>query len=151
MPPTDALKAQLHVSVWRAASRPRLHRVRTPKTSRKNATHASTPRCNGSNIVKWIADNCPQDAADIPTCTSLEIYPKQAVASAAVRTAVQGWLDGLGRALTGADPGNPNTGVPAFLDVDATVDLILIEELSKNIDAYNLSLTLFRSDGGRAA
>lgn len=33
----------------------------------------------GQDMVKWIADNCPQDAADVPTCTSLEIYPKQAV------------------------------------------------------------------------
>lgn len=33
----------------------------------------------GQDLVRWIADNCPNDPATIPTCTSLEIYPKQAV------------------------------------------------------------------------
>lgn len=33
----------------------------------------------GQDLVRWIADSCPLDAAAIPTCTSLEIYPKQAV------------------------------------------------------------------------
>ncbi len=31
------------------------------------------------DFTGWIADNCPLDAATVPTCTSLEIYPKQAV------------------------------------------------------------------------
>src|SRR6185503_11451868 len=78
------------------------------------------------------------------------VYPKQATASPAVVTAVQAWLEGLRAALTGADPGNTTTGVFSYLDLDATVDFILVEELSKNIDAYNLSLTLFRSDGAKA-
>lgn len=30
-------------------------------------------------MIRWIADNCPQDPADIPTCVGLDIYPKQAV------------------------------------------------------------------------
>ncbi len=31
------------------------------------------------NLVGWIAAGCPADPATIPTCTGLEIYPKQAV------------------------------------------------------------------------
>ena len=31
------------------------------------------------NIIDWIAAGCPADPATIPACTSLEIYPKQAV------------------------------------------------------------------------
>lgn len=31
------------------------------------------------DLVEWIAANCPNDPANVPTCTSLEIYPKQAV------------------------------------------------------------------------
>ncbi|MGE5193132.1 MAG: DUF1549 domain-containing protein [Deltaproteobacteria bacterium] len=31
------------------------------------------------NLVGWIAAGCPSDLATIPTCTALEIYPKQAV------------------------------------------------------------------------
>jgi hypothetical protein len=78
------------------------------------------------------------------------VYPKQGTAGASVVTAVQAWLEGLSGALTGADPGNATTGVFAYLDLDATVDFVLVEELSKNIDAYNLSLTVFRSAGGKA-
>jgi len=31
------------------------------------------------DLVSWVAAGCPSDQATIPTCTSLEIYPKQAV------------------------------------------------------------------------
>jgi hypothetical protein len=31
------------------------------------------------DMVKWISENCPQDPANIPTCTSIEVYPRQAV------------------------------------------------------------------------
>lgn len=31
------------------------------------------------DIVNWIAASCPLDAANVPTCTGLEVYPKQAV------------------------------------------------------------------------
>jgi hypothetical protein len=31
------------------------------------------------NVLGWIANACPGDPADIPVCTDLEIYPKQAV------------------------------------------------------------------------
>ena len=30
-------------------------------------------------LVEWISNNVPQDPADVPSCTSLDIYPKQAV------------------------------------------------------------------------
>ncbi|MDB5334438.1 MAG: hypothetical protein JWN70_57 [Planctomycetaceae bacterium] len=33
----------------------------------------------GQDLVRWIADSCPIDAAAIPTCVGLELYPKQAV------------------------------------------------------------------------
>ena len=32
-----------------------------------------------ADIIKWIAENCPQDPAEIPTCVGLEVYPRQAV------------------------------------------------------------------------
>ena len=31
------------------------------------------------DLVEWIATGCPTDPATIPTCTSIDIYPKQAV------------------------------------------------------------------------
>ena len=75
------------------------------------------------------------------------VYPKQETATAAQVAAVQRWLDGLGAALASANPGDPATGVLAFLELEATVDWILIQELAKNIDAYNLSLHFSRDSG----
>jgi hypothetical protein len=78
------------------------------------------------------------------------IYPKQDTATPAQRAGVQAWLDKFTAALNGADPGNANSGVFTFLDLDTTVDWILIQEFSKNIDAYNLSLHLARTAGHTA-
>jgi hypothetical protein len=78
------------------------------------------------------------------------VYPKQELATAAQVRAAQSWLDGLQTALTGSDPGHPTTGVFAYLDLANTVDFILLEEFSKNIDAFNLSLHLARSAGAPA-
>ena len=78
------------------------------------------------------------------------VYPKQETATAAQVAAVQRWLDGLGAALASANPADPATGVLAFLELEATVDWILIQELAKNIDAYNLSLHFSRDGGGPA-
>ena len=78
------------------------------------------------------------------------VYPKQATATPAQVTTVQTWLNGLKAAMTGADPSNPTTGIFSFLDFEGTADFILLEEFSKNIDAFNLSLSLFRSAGGKA-
>ena len=33
----------------------------------------------GQDLVQWVAANCPLDAADVPVCTSLELYPKNGV------------------------------------------------------------------------
>jgi hypothetical protein len=78
------------------------------------------------------------------------VYPKQASATPTQVTTVQRWLDGLRAALNGADPANASTGVFTYLDLEGTVDFILLEEFSKNIDAYNLSLNLFKAPGALA-
>jgi len=61
---------------------------------------------------------------------------------------VQAWLNALGTALD--DPNDPQAGLLTLLYRDATVDWMLLEEMMKNIDAYNLSLTLSRDAGGLA-
>jgi hypothetical protein len=52
--------------------------------------------------------------------------------------------------MNGADPGNPTTGVFSYLDIGSTVDFILLEEFAKNVDAYNLSLNLYKAPGAPA-
>jgi hypothetical protein len=78
------------------------------------------------------------------------IYPNQDDATAAQRAGVQSFLDKLKAALANPSGSDTTTGVFALLDFENTVVWVLIQEFSKNIDAYNLSVHFARSAGGRA-
>ena len=56
------------------------------------------------NLVGWIAAGCPVDPPTLPTCTGLEIYPKQAVldgeGSTQQATVVAHYSDGTDRDVT---------------------------------------------------
>jgi hypothetical protein len=56
------------------------------------------------NLVGWIADGCPADPAALPTCTGLEIYPRQAVldgeGASQQATVVAHYSDGTDRDVT---------------------------------------------------
>jgi hypothetical protein len=76
------------------------------------------------------------------------VYPNQDKATDAQLAGVQSWLDALGKALN--SPTDPQIGLLTLLDRDAAVDWLLFEEMMKNIDAYNLSITFSRDAGGLA-
>ncbi|MGC4093806.1 MAG: CotH kinase family protein [Polyangiaceae bacterium] len=78
------------------------------------------------------------------------VYPKQETANAAQVAAAQSFLSQLDAAMNSQNPGDPATGLPALLDITQVADWILIEEFSKNVDAYNLSL-YFARDAGKPA
>ncbi|GAA2436536.1 CotH kinase family protein [Streptomyces macrosporus] len=52
-------------------------------------------------------------------------------------------------ALHGANPSDPQTGYPAYIDVDSFVDLIILNELSRQGDAYIRSQYFHKDRGGR--
>jgi hypothetical protein len=76
------------------------------------------------------------------------VYPRAEVASepavAGITETLQAWED----AVNGADPADPDTGVFAHMDLDSAVDWILLQELSKNNDAYFLSIYLYKDLDG---
>jgi len=76
------------------------------------------------------------------------VYPKHDNLSDEQRSAMQRWLDEASKALYEGNAENPD-GALAYLDAAVTTDFVLLEEFSKNIDAYNLSLSLFRNAGGK--
>lgn len=78
------------------------------------------------------------------------IYPKEKSANDAQLAAAQSFLDQLDAALNGASANDATSGLPALLDIPQAVDFVLIEEFSKNVDAYNLSLFLARDAGQKA-
>jgi len=75
------------------------------------------------------------------------VYPRQERASAAtvdgVRTYLQRWHQVSERAQ------GPETEIFDWLDMSSAVDFVLLEELMKNVDAYSLSLHLWRGATGR--
>ena len=76
------------------------------------------------------------------------VYPSQDKATSAQLAGVQAWLTALGAALD--SPNDPAAGVLTLLDRDATVDWMLLQEMMKNVDAYNLSVYFSRDAGGLA-
>jgi hypothetical protein len=78
------------------------------------------------------------------------VYPAVDTSTAAQRAGVQAWLNGLGAALAQADPAAGAAAVLQDVDRNMAVDWILLQELSKNIDAYSKSI-YFASDDGQPA
>lgn len=76
------------------------------------------------------------------------VYPDQDTLTAQQFTGVQDWLTALGAALD--NPNDPETGLLTLLDRNATVDWMLYQEMMKNLDGYDLSLTFSRDGGGLA-
>jgi hypothetical protein len=74
------------------------------------------------------------------------LYPKQSKASSEQLAAVQLWLDELAAALDQATSGDEGD-LFLYLDFDVAIDFVLLQELSKNIDAYAYSLYLSRAPG----
>ncbi len=72
------------------------------------------------------------------------VYPRPDRASEPAREGIVTALQAFEDAVTGPDPGDPHAGVFAHLDLDSAVDWILLQELSKNNDAYFLSVYLYR-------
>jgi len=74
------------------------------------------------------------------------VSPDQERASEAQRQAVQAFLDSLNQALQSRD----EQATFALLDLDAVVDFVIVQELAKSADAYNLSLHMWKAPGAPA-
>lgn len=74
------------------------------------------------------------------------IYPREP--DAQQHQGIQDWLDQLDRALRARSDGDD--GVFALLNRQNVMDWVLLQEFSKNIDAYKLSVHMTRDRGGLA-
>jgi len=64
-------------------------------------------------------------------------------------TWIRNYVQGLHDSLRGADPSDPVSGYPAFIDVDSFVDRIVHNELAREPDAYTRSTHFFKDRGGK--
>jgi subtilisin-like proprotein convertase family protein len=80
------------------------------------------------------------------------VYPKPEDIMPEQRAYIQAYVDSFETALDGNNFDDPEVGYRKFIDVNAFVDYMLLDELSKNVDAYRLSTFLYKdknSNGGK--
>lgn len=80
------------------------------------------------------------------------VYPKAADIMPEQRTYIQEYVDSFETALDGNSFADPVTGYRKYIDVPSFIDYLLLNEASKNVDAYRLSTFLYKdkySNGGK--
>ena len=55
-----------------------------------------------------------------------------------------GRIENFEDVMLGQEYNDPNIGYPAHMDVGSFIDLIMLHELSKNVDAYRLSTYIYK-------
>lgn len=78
-------------------------------------------------------------------------YPKADDIMAEQSTYIRAYIDSFETALDGSQFSDPLTGYRAFADASSFIDLLLLNEISRNVDGYRLSSYLYKdknSNGG---
>ncbi len=66
-----------------------------------------------------------------------EIQPQQ-------ETYIQNFMNTFENAMRGANPSDPLTGYPKYIDLDSFVDHFILNEICKNVDAYRISAFFYK-------
>lgn len=72
------------------------------------------------------------------------IYPDYADMPAVQRDYIRNYVTSFENTLNSSQFANPETGYAAYIDVASFIDYFLINELSKNVDAYRLSAFMYK-------
>ncbi|MCB9355582.1 MAG: CotH kinase family protein [Lewinellaceae bacterium] len=71
-------------------------------------------------------------------------YPKPDNILPEQKQYIKNWFDDFEALMNSAQYADPETGYPQYLDLASFVDYVIINELTKNIDAYRLSTFLYK-------
>ena len=80
------------------------------------------------------------------------VYPKDVNITAPQKNYINNFMDSLETIMNSTSFADPINGYQKYLDVESFVDFFIINELSKNVDAYRLSTYLYKdniSQGGK--
>lgn len=80
------------------------------------------------------------------------VYPKDSDITLSQQNYIHNYLDGFETVMNSSTYADPLNGYSKYIDVGSFVDFFIINELSKNVDAYRLSTYLYKkniSDGGK--
>lgn len=75
-------------------------------------------------------------------------WPPEDTATASQVAGIAAWLEGWMAAVNSEHPGDAETGVARWMDLESAVDFVILQEFMKNNDAYYLSVHLWRDVGG---
>jgi len=117
--------------------------------SRMDAHHDSEPGITGGYILEMQArDQLDQGEVSIPVAGGFVIaveYPRPWNLTPAQEAWIRNYVAEFEEMLFGPGFADPESGYPAWIDVDSFVDYILFQDLSKNRDAFRSS-TWFSKD-----
>jgi hypothetical protein len=77
------------------------------------------------------------------------IYPKPETMPTQQKQYIRDYVTSFENALHGSNYLDPNVGYRAYTDVSSFVDYYLINELSRNVDAYRLSTFFYKDKGDK--
>ena len=80
------------------------------------------------------------------------VYPKDIVITVPQKNYINNFMDSLETAINSLSFADPIIGYQKYIDVESFIDFFIINELSKNVDAYRLSTYLYKdniSHGGK--
>ena len=83
--------------------------------------------------------------------TYVNVEPDETEITAAQKTYITGYMNQFEAALFGPNFTDPVNGYSKFIDVDSWIDFWLVNEMTKNIDAFWLSTFFHKDRGGKVA
>ena len=101
----------------------------------------------GGYILKfdwiWTGDNLGWFESDEGSLYNYH-YPKPDEIASEQVDYIHQYIHDFESMMESASYNDPSTGYPAWLNVDSFVDYIMLQELSKNVDAYRLSTYIYK-------
>jgi hypothetical protein len=93
---------------------------------------------------------CTRKSTQDPCWSDLELtYPKEDDLQSAQKTWITSYIQKFHDALHSSNPSNPQTGYPAYIDVDSFVNRIIHNELAREGDSYMRSTHFYKDKGGK--
>lgn len=105
----------------------------------------------GAEVGGWRSDHPPHPGSSDRIFYQYH-YPKPSDIVLEQEAYIQQVIATFENAMAGPQYADPEVGYPAYLDVPAAVDFFLLNELTKNVDAYRLSTFFYKdkdSKGGK--
>ncbi|MES2139616.1 MAG: CotH kinase family protein [Bacteroidota bacterium] len=74
------------------------------------------------------------------------VYPKDILITVPQKNYINNFMDTLETVLNSPSFADPTNGYQKYIDVESFIDFFIINELSKNVDAYRLSTYLYKDN-----